>query len=186
MSEMTKSQDTAGVPAGHERISGPANISGEAEFFDARARADSEAAATARTHHEGLSAEVVASANRVHEMLNQMRHNGTPSRAELRPLAAALTEHCRLVEATAHRALKDHHAALGAVRQDHAEGERLRGQLDYLMTGDIPEGSYPLTAGGTLAAIDQYVGHEQRDLVPAIERELSPLESARLARAFPT
>lgn len=185
MSELMKPQDTAGVPAGHERISGPANISSQADFFDARGRADAQAVAVARTHHEGLSARVVASGIGVHDILERLRHRGTPSRAELRPLAAALAKHCQGTKATAHRALEDHHTALGAVREDRAEGERLQSTLAYVMTGDIPEGSYPLTVGGTLADIDQYVGHEQRDLVPAIERELSPIESARLARAFP-
>lgn len=159
MSELMKPQDTAGVPSGHERISGPANIR--------------------------LSAQVVESGRRVHDLLEQLRHGATPARADLRPLAEALARHCKGTEATARRALEDRHAALDAVREDREEGESLQRMLADLMTGEQPEGTYPLMVGSVLAQIDQYVGHERRDLVPAIDRELSPTESARLARAFP-
>ena len=185
MSELMKPQDTAGVPAGHERISGPANVRSQADYFDARGRADVEAVEEAREHHDGLAARVVASGNGVHDMLEALRHWGTPTRGELRPLASALARHRKSTEATAHRALEERHAASDAVREDRAEGERLQQMLAYVMTDQVPEGNYPLTVGGTLADIDQYVAHEQRDLVPAIERELPPGESARLARAFP-
>jgi hypothetical protein len=186
MSDMVKPQDLPGVPAGHARVSGPANVRAEAEFFDERARADAHAVFEARTHHEGLAARVVASGMGVHNLLERLRHGGTPSRGELRPLADALARHCEATEVTARQALEGKHGEAGAVvRENRAEGEDLQRELAYLMSGRIPEGTYPLTAGGTLSAIDQYVGHEQRSLVPAIDRELSPLESARLARAFP-
>lgn len=186
MSELMNSQDTAGVPAGHERISGPAKVRSEAEFFDARARADAQAVEVARTHHEGLSARVVASGEHVHELVERLRHDGTPSRGQLRPLADALARHCEATEVTARQALEGRHAEVReVVRDNRAEGEDLRQMLAYLIDGTLPEDTYPLTVGGTLGAIDQYVGHERRELVPAIDRELSPLESARLARAFP-
>lgn len=186
MSNMLEPQDTPGVPAGHERISGPANVRAEAEFFDDRARADAHAVVEARTHHEGLSARVVASGQGVHELLERLRHFGPPSRGELRPLADALARHCEATEVTARQALEGKHGEAGpVVRENRAEGEELQRELAYLISGTLPEGTYPLTVGGTLSAIDQYVGHEQRELVPAIDRELSPLESARLARAFP-
>jgi hypothetical protein len=185
MSELIEPQDTAGEPAGHERISGPSNLSNQAEYFDARARADEEAAVAARTQHEGLSARVIASGEGVREMLERLRRIAIPSPDELRPLAAALARHCKATEVTARQALEGHEAAAAVVRKDRAEGEELQQSLAYLIDGRLPEGTYPLTAGGTLAAIDQYLGHEERELVPAIDRELSPLESARLARAFP-
>ncbi|WP_329171921.1 hypothetical protein [Streptomyces sp. NBC_01477] len=185
MSELMKPQDTVGVPAGHERICGPASIRSEAEFFDARARADADAVAKARTHHEGLSAEVVASGTAVHDLLERLRHRGIPSRGELRPLAEAFAKHCRATEATARRALDHRHVAGDAVREDRTEGERLLRMLTDLMAAEPPDGTYALLVGGTMAEIDQYVAHEQRDLVPEIDRELSPTESARLARAFP-
>ncbi|WUH94838.1 hypothetical protein OG900_34970 [Streptomyces sp. NBC_00433] len=185
MSELMKPQDTPGVPAGHARISGPANVRSQAEYFDARARADADAVQAARTHHDGLSARVIASGEGVHELLERLRHRGTPSRADLRLLADALAKHCEGTEVTARRALERHPAAADAVREDRAEGERLLQTLSYLIAGKLPEETYPLTASGALADIDQYVGHEQRDLAPAIDRELSPLESARLARSFP-
>jgi hypothetical protein len=186
MSELMKPEETPGVPSEHERISGPANVWSQAEYFDERSRADAHAVAAARGHHEGLSARVVESGEGLHDMLNKLRHLGTPSRGALRPLAVALAKHRRATEATAHKALEDRPAAAGTVREHRAEGEQLQESLEYVMTGDLPEGTYPLTAGGTLANIDQYVGHEQRDLVPAIERELSPTQSARLARSFPS
>ncbi|WP_327292221.1 hypothetical protein [Streptomyces sp. NBC_01198] len=185
MSDMMKPEDVAGVPSGHPRISGPANVWFYADFFDARSRADADAVQEARTHHEGLSARVLESGRGVHDLLERLRYWGAPSRGELRPLADAFARHVKGTEATARRALEKRHVATDAIREDRAEGERLQKDLAYLMSADLPEGTYPLTASGVLAGIDQYVGHEQRDLVPAIERELSPLESARLARAFP-
>ncbi|SHL40594.1 hypothetical protein [Actinacidiphila paucisporea] len=185
MSELMRPQDTAGVPAGHERISGPANVRNEAEFFDARARADEEAVEEARVHHEGLAARVVASGESVHELLERLRRRTIPNRAELRLLADAFAKHNEATEVTARRALERHPGAVEAVQEDRAEGERLLQMLSYLIAGELPETTYGLTVSGTLAAIDQYVGHERRDLVPAIDRELSPIENARLARSFP-
>jgi hypothetical protein len=185
MSDMMKPEDVAGVPSGHQRVSGPANVWFYADYFDDRSRADADAIDEARTHHEGLSARLVASGKGVHDLLERLRYYGAPARDELPPLADALARHIKATEVTARQTLEKRHVAVEAVREDRAEGERLQQALAYLIRDELPEGTYPLTASGVLAGIDQYVGHEQRDLVPAIEQELSPLESARLARAFP-
>jgi hypothetical protein len=186
MSELMRPQDTVGVPASHERISGPASVRSQAEFFDSRSLADARAVEAAREHHEGLSARVVASGKGVHDLLEPLRRRGAPIRSELRPLAVALARHCERTEVTARRALEDRHAALDVVRDDRQEGERLQRLLADLIATEQLEGTYPVMVGSALADIDQYVAHEQRDLVPAIDRELTHGESARLARAFPT
>lgn len=184
MSEPMRPEDTTGVPSGHQRITGPASIRSRAAFFDARADADEHAVVAARLHHEGLSARVVESGEHVRTTLERLRHRGTPSRAELRPLSDALSKHLQGTEATARRVLEHRAAARAAVQEDRDEGERLRRFLDQVIAGDFPTADYPMTVGAVLAGIDQFVGHERRDLVPVIDRELSPLESARLARTF--
>lgn len=186
MSDETRPGDLPGVPSEHERIMGSANIRREAAYFDARAEADVEAQEAAREYHEGLSAEVQASGHRLHEMLEGMRHDDTriPTRAQLRPLYHALARHCEATEKTARRALDDRHAAAEVVEDDRAEGERLQANLKDLITRDQPEDTFALSVAGVLGNIDLYVAQERRDLIPAIDRELSPTQSARLARHF--
>lgn len=185
MSGLMRPQDTPGVPGEHERINGPANIRSQAAYFDERAADDVKAQVAARDHHEGLSARVVASGEGLHEMLEGLRHDDTPPRRELRPLADALARHCEATEVTARRALDDRHAAGEVVSDNRAEGERLQHDLADLIMRPQPEGTYALSVAGVLGEIDLYVAHERRDLIPAIDRELSPTQSARLAHAFP-
>lgn len=184
MSDVRESQTTTADPGSHERISGPQNIRNEAERFDARGLADAKAAEAAREHHEGLSARLAASGKVVHDLIENMRHWGTPPRENLRPLAEALARHCAATESTVRRALEDHGVAREAVREDREEGENLQRLLTGLIAHEPPEGTYPLTVGGILADVDQYVLHQQRDLIPVIDRELSATESRRLASAF--
>lgn len=185
MSELMRSEETPGLPGGHERINGPSNLTNRADYFDARSQADLEAEVAARDHHEGLSARVAESGQGLHEMLEKLRHDEIRDRARLRPLATALARHCEATEVTARRALDERHAAGEVVEENRADGERLQHDLADLITRPQPEDTYSLSLAGILGEIDMYVAHERRDLIPAIDRELSPTQSARLARAFP-
>jgi hypothetical protein len=71
------------------------------------------------------------------------------------------------------------------VGEDRVEGERLQHDLADLIVRTQPEDTYSLSLAGVLAEIDMYVANERRDLIPAIDRELSPTQNARLAHAFP-
>jgi hypothetical protein len=185
MSEMMRPEDSAGVPGEHDRITGPAQVRRHAAYFDARSEADVAAQVAARDHHEGLSARVADSGGRLHEMVEGLRHDDPPlPRERLRPLAHALARHCEAKEATARRALDERHAAAEVVGEDRLEGERLQHDLADLITRPQPEDTYSLSLAGVLGEIDMYVAHERRDLIPAIDRELSATQSARLARAF--
>ncbi|WP_031514001.1 hypothetical protein [Streptomyces sp. NRRL F-5123] len=186
MSEVTRPEDTPGVPPEHDRIAGPASIRGQAAYFDERAKADVEAQVAARDHHEGLSARIQESAGEIHAMVDGVRHDDTrmPTRADLRPVANALARHFEATEKTARQALDERHAAADVVREDREEGERLQRNLDDLLTREQPEDTFNVSASGVLGEIDLYMAHERRDLIPAIDRELSPTLSARLARSF--
>jgi hypothetical protein len=186
MSDVRESRGPAAGPGSHERISGPQNIRNEAEWFDARGLADARAAEAAREYHEGLSARLVASGLAVHDLIEALRHRGTPPRENLRPLADALARHCAATESTARRFLEDHGVAGEAVQVDREEGESLQRSLADVIAHEPPEGTYHVTVGGILGNIDQYLLHQQRELVPALDRELSPTESRRLAGAFHT
>jgi hypothetical protein len=185
MSGLMRPEDTPGVPE-HDRIAGPANIRGQAAYFDERAKADVEAEVAARDHHEGLSARIQESGDGLHRMVDYLRHDDTtmPTRADLRPVANALARHFQATEKTARQALDERHAAADVVREDREEGERLQANLDDLITRDQPEDTFNVSASGVLGEIDLYVAHERRGLIPAVDRELSPAQSARLARAF--
>jgi hypothetical protein len=184
MSELMGPEDSAGVPGEHERIAGPASVRREAAYFDARAEADVRAEVAARDHHEGLTAKVAESGEELHGMLERLRHDETPERDELRPLAGALDRHYKAMEATARRALEERDAAGEAVQDNRADGESLRRDLADLITRRQSRDTYSLSVAGLLADIDMYLAHERRDLIPAIDRELSATQSARLARAF--
>lgn len=185
MSQMWEPPQPTDGPGRHSRISGPQNIRNEAERFDARGLADVRAAEAAREHHEGLSARLVASGNTVRELIEELRHRDMPPRESLRPLAAAFSRHCAATESTARRVLDERGGAgRDAARQDREEGERFHRQLADLVAHEPPAGTYHVMAGGILADIDQYLLHQQRELIPAIDRELTPAESRRLAGAF--
>ncbi|NUS12225.1 MAG: hypothetical protein HOY69_12630 [Streptomyces sp.] len=186
MSELMRPQDTPGVPGGHRRVTGPAKIRSEAAYFDARAKADVEAEVTARDHHEGLAARVQASGEGLHGMVEELRHyeESFPTRGQLRPLANALARHCEATEKTALQALDERGAAGDVVLEERKEGTQLQRNLDDLIRKDQPEDTFAVSVAGVLAGIDMYVAHERRDLLPAIDRELSPTHSARLARSF--
>jgi hypothetical protein len=184
MSDVRESRTTTAVPIGHERISGPQNIRNEADMFDARGLADARAAEAAREHHEGLSARLAASGKVVHDLIENMRHWGTPPRENLRPLAEALARHCAATESTVRRPLEDHGVARQVLREDREEGENLQRLLAGVIAHEPPEGTYHLTVGGILGDIDQYVLHQQRELIPVIDSELSATENRRLAGAF--
>lgn len=186
MSELMRPDDTPGAPPEHDRIAGPAGIRSQAAYFDERAKADVEAEVAARDHHEGLSARIQESGGAIHAMVDGIRHDdpGRTTRAELRPVANALARHFEATEKTARQALDEKDAAGAVVREDREEGERLLRNLDDLLTREQPEDTFNVSASGVLGEIDLYVAHERRGLIPAVDRELSPTQSARLARSF--
>lgn len=168
-----------------ERLKGPHNIQNHAEEFDMWIRdAEAEAAAAERARFHGVSVALLESGTAVHDMIQVLFNKETTAPADLRPVADAFRRHCAAKDATAGRALESHPPAAEVVLRDREEGAYLLALLDGAIASPGPAGTRAQTVGGVLADIDQYLGHEQRDLVPLIERELPVSQSNRLAAAF--
>lgn len=172
-------------PAVDERPRGPHNIQNHAVEFDASIRAaEDDAAAAERAHFHGVSVPLMESGTAVHNMIQTLFNKDTTAPADLRPVADAFRRHCAAKEATVGRTLESRSSVAQAVRRDREEGVELLAVLDGVIASPGPEGTRPLTVNGVLADIDQYLGHERRDLVPLIERELPVSQSDKLAAAF--
>ncbi|MEW2521701.1 hypothetical protein [Actinacidiphila alni] len=168
-----------------DRPRGPHNIQNHSTEFDASIRAaEHDAAVADRARFHGVSLSLMDSGTAVHDMIQTVFNKESTAPADLRPIAAAFRRHCAAKEATVGRTLESRSSVAQAVRRDREEGVELLALLDRAIASPGLEGTRPLTVNGVLADIDQYLGHEQRDLVPLIERELPVSQSDRLATAF--
>jgi hypothetical protein len=159
--------------------------SGATEMTAAEARA----AARARNPRKvptGLGASLATSGGLLLAMVEDVRMRGVTEPEDLRPLADTFARHCAAKEVTVRKVLTRHGAAKGLVERDRDEGDLLQGILDRALIGRHPEDTRVLTIDGALAQMYQYLFHERRDLVPAIERLVPEEESESLAAAFQT
>jgi hypothetical protein len=172
-------------PAVQDRPHGPHNIQNRSGEFDASIRAaEDRAAAAERARLHGVSVPLLASGTAVHDMIQTLFNKDTTDPDDLRPVAEAFRRHCAAKQATIGRALESRSTAGPMIRREHEESVQLLAQLDRAIASSGPAGTRPLTVNGILADIDQLLAHEQRDLIPLIERELPVSESGRLAAAF--
>lgn len=133
---------------------------------------------------EGLAASLVTSGGLLLAMVEDVRMRGSTQPADLRLLADTFARHNAAKEATVRKVLDRHGAAREAVHRDRQEGTLLQGILDRALMGRHPVDTHTLTVDGALAQMYQYLFHERRDLVPALERAVPREESETLAAAF--
>ncbi|MEE4542758.1 hypothetical protein V2S66_12355 [Streptomyces sp. V4-01] len=165
------------------RPAGPPPPAGATEMTASEARA----AARARNPLKvptGLGASLATSGGLLLAMVEDVRMRGGTEPEDLRPLADTFARHSAAKEATVRKVLTRHGAPKGLVERDRHEGDLLQGILDRALTGRHPEETRVLTIDGALAQMYQYLFHERRDLVPAIERLVPVEESESLAAAF--
>ncbi len=132
----------------------------------------------------GLAESLVTSGGMLLAMVEDVRMRGGTQPEDLRTLADAFARHSAAKEATVRKVLDRHHEAGLVVRRDRQEGDLIQGILDRAVTGRHPEDTRHLTVDGALAQMYQYLFHERRDLVPALERAVPEEESETLAAAF--
>ncbi|MBM9508140.1 hypothetical protein [Actinacidiphila acididurans] len=133
---------------------------------------------------EGLAASLVTSGGLLLAMVEDVRMREANRPEDLRLLADALARHNAAKEATVLKVLDRHHAAQTVVTRDRQEGTLLQGILDRALIGRHPSDTHTLTVDGALAQMYQYLFHERRDLVPALQRTIPAEESESLAAAF--
>jgi hypothetical protein len=148
-----------------------------------------QARAAARARHPvkvptGLGASLATSGGLLLAMVEDVRMRGVTEPEDLRPLADTFARHSAAKEATVRKVLTRHGAPKGLVERDRHEGDLIQGILDRALIGRHPEDTRVLTIDGALAQAYQYLFHERRDLVPAIERLVPEEESESLAAAF--
>ncbi|SEG74889.1 hypothetical protein SAMN05216223_109297 [Actinacidiphila yanglinensis] len=132
----------------------------------------------------GLAASLVTSGGLLLAMVEDLRMRGEDSPEEVRPLADTFARHCAAKEATVRKVLERHGESARIVARDRQEGDLIQGILDRALTGRHPEETRHLTVDGALTQMYQYLFHERRDLVPALERAVPFEESETLAAAF--
>lgn len=132
----------------------------------------------------GLSASLVTSGGMLLAMVEDVRMRGGTQPEDLRPLADTFARHSAAKEATVRKVLERHGESTLIVQRDRQEGDLIQGILDRALTGRHPEDTRHLTIDGALAQMYQYLFHERRDLVPALERAVPAEESETLSAAF--
>jgi hypothetical protein len=132
----------------------------------------------------GLGASLATSGGMLLAMVEDVRMRGGVGPEDLRPLADTFARHVAAKEATVRKVLIRHDVATTVVERDRQEGELIQDILDRALMGRHPEDTRNLTVDGALTQMYQYLSHERRDLVPAIDRAISPEDSESLAAAF--
>jgi hypothetical protein len=132
----------------------------------------------------GLGASLATSGGVLLAMVEDVRMREANQPEDLRPLADAFARHNAAKEATVRKVLVRHGAPENVVERDRQEGDLIQGILDRALVGRHPSDTHVLTVDGALAQAYQYLFHERRDLVPAIERWVPADESETLSAAF--
>ncbi|WP_435127985.1 hypothetical protein [Actinacidiphila sp. bgisy144] len=132
----------------------------------------------------GLAASLVTSGGMLLATVEDLRMRDVDAPEELRPLADMFARHCAAKEATVRKVLERHGESARVVARDRQEGDLIQGILDRALTGRHPEDTRRLTIDGALTQMYQYLFHERRDLVPALERAVPDDESETLSAAF--
>ncbi|WP_405578755.1 hypothetical protein [Streptomyces sp. NBC_01190] len=132
----------------------------------------------------GLGASLATSGGMLLAMVEDVRMRGGVEPEDLRPLADTFARHSAAKEATVRKVLVRNHVATNVVERDRQEGDLIQGILDRALTGRHPEDTRTLTVDGALTQMYQYLSHERRDLVPAIDQAVSREDSESLAAAF--
>lgn len=132
----------------------------------------------------GVAASMITSGGLLLAMVEDLRMRGGTRPEDVRPLADTFARHCAAKEATVRKALERHGESVRVVQRDRQEGDLIQGILDRALTGRHPEDTRTLTIDGGLTQMYQYLFHERRDLVPALQRAVPADESATLAEAF--
>ncbi|MCL2553598.1 MAG: hypothetical protein FWE15_03590 [Actinomycetia bacterium] len=138
----------------------------------------------ARRVPTGLGASLATSGGVLLAMVEDVRMREANQPEDLRPLADAFARHNAAKEATVRKVLLRHGAPENVVERDRQEGDLIQGILDRALVGRHPSDTHVLTVDGALAQAYQYLFHERRDLVPAIERWVPADESETLSAAF--
>lgn len=176
----------AGGAVAHERVADPDGQSGHSRWSWGRRHSGSGGAGH-DGHQEvptGLAASLVTSGGLLLAMVEDLRMRGGDAPEEVRPLADTFARHQAAKEATVRKVLERHGEAARVVARDRQEGELIQDILDRALTGRHPEETRRLTIDGALTQMYQYLFHERRDLVPALERAVPFDESETLSAAF--
>lgn len=151
---------------------GPHEILNHAEKFNADAEKRRRDEARAHELHTVAADALVARSRALRATLQEMHRIPSGAPEGLSAFREAFRQHYVSTQATVHPLLEQHDKASVAVQRDREDGAQLLRRLDDVIAGKVAVEGLPLTTQLVLGGIDQYLIHEERDLVPWMKRSL--------------
>jgi hypothetical protein len=162
-----------------DRPHGPHEILQHVAEFDADAAALRHAQAQAQEVHTPATDALIARSSALrarvqilHRTAVQQLHEAADTPDGLPAFRRAFQEHYAAKQATVHSLLERQDKASAAVVRDREDGAQLLRRLDDVIAGKSAVEDLTLTTQVVLGEVDQYLLHEQRDLVPWMQRSL--------------
>lgn len=163
--------------ASHDRPSkdrphGPHEILQHGAEFDEDAAERRHAEAQAQEVHTVATDALIARSSALRARLQELHRVPSGAPDGLPAFRQAFQEHYAAKQATVHPLLKRQDKASAAVTRDREDGAQLLRRLDDVIAGKVAVEGMTLTTQLVLGEVDQYLLHEQRDLVPWMQRSL--------------
>ncbi|MEU3460500.1 hypothetical protein ABZ721_11165 [Streptomyces sp. NPDC006733] len=155
-----------------DRPHGPHEILQHGAEFDAEAAKRRHDEARAREVHTAATDALIARSRALRATLQELHRVPTGTPEGLPAFRQAFQEHCTAKQATVHPLLARHDKASVAVVRDREDGAQLLRRLDDVIAGKVAVEGLTLTTQLVLGEVDQYLLHEERDLVPWMQRGL--------------
>lgn len=155
-----------------DRPHGPHEILQHGAEFDADAAKRRHTEAQAREIHTAATDALIARSRALRATLQDLHRVPTGAPAGLPAFRQAFQEHYTAKQETVHPLLERQDKASVAVVRDREDGAQLLRRLDDVIAGKVAAEGMTLTTQLVLGEVDQYLLHEERDLVPWMQRGL--------------
>lgn len=151
---------------------GPHEINQHGAEFNANAEKLRHDEAQAHEIHTVATDALITRSRALRATLQDLHRVPTGAPEGLPAFREAFQAHYAAKQATVHPLLERHDKASVAVVRDREDGAQLLSRLDDVIAGKVAVEGMTLTTQLVLGEIDQYLLHEERDLVPWMQRSL--------------
>ncbi|MCZ4121977.1 hypothetical protein [Streptomyces sp. H39-S7] len=155
-----------------DRPHGPHEILQHGAEFDADAAKRRHDDVQAHETHTAATDALIARSRALRATLQELHRVPSGAPDGLLAFRQAFQEHYAAKQATVHPLLERQDKASVAVVRDREDGAQLLRRLDDVIAGKVAVEGMTLTTQLVLGEVDQYLLHEERDLVPWMQRSL--------------